>query len=211
MARGRSGQTKADLVTASVLSTASWELCLCSLLLRRISIQCRHLRSRAAMAVIPGALIYQACGSQKRTTMFLQCGRPFIIDLPGRVYSSWKMEGSTFRGHSREQEQYHIQAVSWSTIDYSVPVNLENVLIVWYFQPWKDWVSGRRWISAKLFYTPLGRLCDCTQSLRERRHVGKAEVASAARTYLPVSHLQAWVKSQYLHQIRPLRPFQNLT
>lgn len=113
--------------------------------------------------------------------MFLQCGRPFIIDLPGRVYSSWKMKGSTFRGHSREQEQYHIQAVSWSTIDYSVPVNLENVLIVWYFQPWKDWVSGRRWISAKLFYTPLGRLCDCTQSLRERRHMGKAEVASASR------------------------------
>lgn len=147
----------------------------------------RHLRSTAAMAVIPGALIYQACGSQKRTTVFLQCGCPFIFDLPGRVYSSWKMEGSTLRGHSREQEQYHIQPVSWSTIDYSVPVNLENVLIVWYFQSWKDWVSGRRWISAKLFYTPLGRLCDCTQSLRESRHMGKAEVASVALpTYLSV-------------------------
>lgn len=80
------------------------------------------------MAVTPGVLIYQACGSQQRTTMFLHCGSPFIIDLPGRVYSSWKMESSTFRRHSREQEQYHTQAVSWPTIDYSVPVNLENIL-----------------------------------------------------------------------------------
>lgn len=128
MARGRNGQTKVDLVTASVLPTTTWEHCHCSLLLRRISIQCRHLGNGAAMALTPRALIYQACGSQQRTAMFLHYGSPFIIDLPGRVYSSWKMESSTFRHHSREQEQYHTQAVSWPTIDYSVPVNLENIL-----------------------------------------------------------------------------------
>lgn len=59
-----------------------------------------------------------------------------------------------------------IQAVSWSSVDYSVPVNLENIIVVWYFQPWKRCVTGGRWISVKLFYTPVGILGDLTQSLR---------------------------------------------